>query len=96
MSETMTWRPIETAPYEQEVRVKVGEMSFCAILVRDAGMNEDESLCDQWHATREGEHPPCWSEGACYASNADGVASMQPTGWMPVEPDAARSTEEGE
>lgn len=78
------WQPIETAPHDQEVRVRVSEMTFMAKLVSDAGMNEDETVCDQWQATREGEYPPCWSEGACYASNADGCASLQPTGWVAV------------
>lgn len=78
----LEWQPIETAPYGQEVRVKAGEMTFLAMLVKDASMLEDETPCDQWQATREGEHPPCWSDGACWASNADDCASLQPTGWV--------------
>lgn len=79
----LEWRPINEAPYGQEVRIQAGEMTFLAMLVKDGSMLEDETPCDQWQATREGEHPECWSDGACWASNADDCASLQPTGWVP-------------
>lgn len=75
------WRPIETAPHNQEVEVRAGQMTFRAMLVPDASMNSLEESCDQWQATRDGEHPPCWSGGACWESNEDEMMSLQPTAW---------------
>ena len=75
------WRPINTAPIDTPIRVKVGEMTFLARLLPDASMTSDERSCDQWQAEREGEHPPCWSGGACWESNEDEVMSLQPTQW---------------
>ncbi|AWI90235.1 hypothetical protein C0214_19430 [Methylobacterium sp. DM1] len=81
-------RPINTAPLDEEVYVYCGEMRFRAKLVSGASAYEDdngrERICDQWQATRDGEHPPCWSEGGCWASNADESPSLQPTHWSPA------------
>lgn len=78
-----TWMPIETAPYETPVLVKVAHMTFEAMLKPDAAENEEGS-CDQWVACHEGEHPPCWTDGACWQSNADEIESLQPVAWMPL------------
>lgn len=76
------WLPIETAPYGLAVEVRVGEgMTFIAVLEPDASMTSDEQPCDQWQAVHEGEHPPCWSGGACWASNENDDTSLQPIAW---------------
>lgn len=85
------WRPLDTAPYNTPVRIKAGNMTFIAELLPSASMNEDGE-CDQWQAVHEGEHPPCWSGGACWASNENEDPSLQPEGWMPLPP----SPEKGE
>lgn len=80
------WKPIESAPYGTPVRVKAGHMTFVARLMPDASMTSEEQSCDQWQAEYEGEHPPCWSEGACWESNMDESPSMQPEAWQPLPP----------
>lgn len=81
------WRPIETAPYDTPVEVRVGSMTFLARLLPDASMSSLDETCDQWQAEIDGEHPPCWSEGACWSSNVDEVMSLQPTAWrLPTPP----------
>lgn len=83
----MEWQPIETAPVNEAVLVRVGMgMAFAARLVPDAAMTDEEASCDQWQAEHEGEHPPCWSGGCCWASNEDENTSLQPTHWMPLPP----------
>lgn len=77
----MEWQPIDTAPYSTPVEVRVGSMTFLARLEPDASLADDEQPCDQWQAVNEGEHPPCWSEGACWSSNTDKVMSRQPEAW---------------
>lgn len=75
------WMPIETAPYDTPVEIQVGRMTMWARLLPNASEGED-GPCDQWQAEYEGEHPPCWSGGACWASNEDEVESLQPTAWL--------------
>lgn len=81
------WRPIATAPYSTEVIIRAGGMTFHAELVRDGAMSSLEEDCDQWRATREGEHPPCWSDGCCWDSNEDELTSLQPDAWRPASPE---------
>lgn len=83
--ETKRWRDIETAPYSQEVEVKVGRMRFNAILCPDASLTAEERPCDQWKATTD-RYPKCWSDGACWESNANEQMSDQPTHWQPLPP----------
>lgn len=78
------WQDIATAPYNTPVRVKAGEMTFIARLLPDAAMSSDEQSCDRWQAEIEGEHPPCWSGGACWESNENEDPSLQPTHWQPL------------
>jgi len=75
------WRPIESAPFNTPVEIKAGSMTFLARLMPDASMSDLETSCDQWQAEIEGEHPPCWSGGACWSSNENEDPSLQPTAW---------------
>ena len=85
------WRPIETAPYDTPVEVKVASMTFLARLLADASMSSLDETCDQWQAEIDGEHPPCWSGGACWASNENEDMSLQPTAWRyPPAPEAGQ------
>lgn len=88
------WRPIETAPYSETVEVRAGSMTFLASLHKDGSLNSDEMPCDQWVADVEGEHPPCWTDGACWESNSNEMTSLQPVAWRPVNCAALRSTDE--
>lgn len=80
--EALRWQPLETAPYSTPVRVKVGGMTLLASLEPNASMSEMDTACDQWQAVNEGEHPPCWTDGACWESNDNGDCSLQPEAWM--------------
>jgi len=85
LAEEREWLPIETVPYRETVEVRVGEgMAFRAQLLPDASMSDLDTACDQWQAAIEGEHPPCWSGGACWESNEDEISSLQPTAWRPL------------
>jgi hypothetical protein len=57
-----------------------------AVLLPDVSQDGHGNECDQWSAAREGEHPPCWSGGGCWASNEDEVISLQPNAWRPSPP----------
>ncbi len=82
------WRTIESAPVNTAVRIKVGGMTFQARLIPDGSMSDMDTSCDQWVAEIEGEHPPCWSEGCCWASNENDDRSLQPEAWsaLPTPP----------
>lgn len=77
------WLDIATAPYERDVEVRVGKRTFRAILRKDASVNEVEQPCDQWQATTN-SYPRCWSDGACWESNANCSISAQPEAWREV------------
>ena len=80
----MEWRPISEAPCNEPVKVRLGKgMVIVARLIPDGSMSSEEESCDQWVAEYEGEHPACWSGGACWETNEDEVSSLQPTAWMP-------------
>lgn len=87
------WQSIETAPYNQPVRIRAGHMTFVARLIPDASINSDEQSCDQWQAEHEGEHPPCWSGGACWESNENECRSLQPEVWQPLTTEATLRAE---
>lgn len=76
------WQPIDTAPYNVDLTIRAGSMTFKAMLCPDVSMNEHGEHCDQWQATIEGQHPPCWSDGCCWESNEDEIMSLQPDAWM--------------
>lgn len=75
------WRPIESAPFNTPVEIKAGSMTFLARLEPDVSEDENGQSCDQWLAEIDGEHPPCWSAGACWSSNENDDRSLQPTAW---------------
>ena len=77
------WQPIETAPHELTVKVKVGRKSFPAIYRLGVSVDENGKDCDQWQAVGD-DYPRCWSEGACWTSNADGDMSLPPEAWRPL------------
>ena len=81
------WQPIETAPVAECVWVQAGGMTFKAAWFPSFSLDENGEECDQWLAEEEDEHPPCWTDGACWETNADMVQSAQPTHWMPLAKD---------
>lgn len=86
------WQPIDDAPYDTPVTVRVGGMTFGAILRRGASETTDGDPCDQWQALIADEHPPCWTDGACWEINADGYGSREPEAWRTI---AAQTPPEG-
>jgi len=78
------WLALKDAPYNEVVEVQVGQMTFRAVLRPDAAMSDEETSCDQWQAAIEGEHPPCWSDGACWENNEDDSSSLPPEAWRPI------------
>lgn len=84
VAEPVVWSGVENAPYDTPLTVLAGGMTFAAILRRDASLNEEGESCDQWQAVVEGEHPPCWTDGACWESNEDGIPCLWPEAFMPL------------
>jgi hypothetical protein len=78
------WRDIASAPYDTPVDVRAGRMTFVARLLANHSIDENEQACDQWVAEHEGEHPPCWTDGACWENNSDKMMSIQPEQWRPA------------
>lgn len=79
----MEWnKDLTAAPFQTPVVVQLENgFELLAVLEPDASMDENERACDQWREAQEGTAPDCWSEGACWASNADETPSLQPVMW---------------
>lgn len=73
------WQPIESAPFDTDVWVRVDGMQFKA---RRTIVSEGTCSYSQWLATVEGVHPPCWSDGAYWSSNENDDRSLPVLGWM--------------
>ena len=85
MDEMSEWQPIETAPYEVAVEVKLDSgKEMEAALMQHWVMDSDNLHCDQWVATGD-TFPPCWTDGACWSVNEDGVPSDHPVMWRDTQ-----------
>lgn len=82
------WLDVADAPCDIDLYVRAGGMTFKARLLLDRSMRHSGEWRDQWVASIEGEHPPCWTEGACWQSNEDEVGSLRPTHYrlLPAPP----------
>lgn len=81
------WQPMDTAPRDGTAfQAKIpGHGSDNILMWVDGLVDEDGNECGTWaFATEEQEPPDCWTDGVCWASNEDGVASVQPTEWKPL------------
>ena len=49
-------------------------------------VEDGEGGCPAWATCDEYEPnaPPCWDDGICWASNADGQPSRAPVAWRPI------------
>ncbi len=89
------WRPIATAPRDgTPVQAMIpGEGSDFIIRWEGGFVGEDWEEHFAWVMAHEQEPPECWTDGVCWGLNADGIASTQPTHWMPL---ASPTAQEGE
>lgn len=79
--ELVKWLDPVDAPYGTELLVKThGGAVFLAKYECNASVNSDENACDQWQAVNV--HPECWTNGCCWESNADEMASDPVVGWI--------------
>lgn len=82
------WRPIDDEARNGEPWLiqTARERIFKAKWARDICVDEDGENVDAWAATAEDFHPPCWTDGVCWASNEDGVPSDPPVMYAPLPP----------
>lgn len=79
----MGWHLIESAPHDgTKIQIKThGGYELDAYYDALGSMDENEDVCGQWVAAKEDIHPECWTDGACWAINADYKCSDQPQYW---------------
>jgi hypothetical protein len=76
------WQSIDSAPTNTPVVVLTeGLQSVVAVY-----MAFDETKL-AWQAHVEGNHPACWTDGVCWASNEDNEPSDPPKWWAPMPPE---------
>lgn len=81
--EKVDWQPIKSAPKDgRDIEIRTFDgFEMPARWERHGFEDEDGKSVGAWVATEEEKHPPCWTDGACWASNADEVQSDQPMMW---------------
>lgn len=84
---TGEWRPIESAPRDgRDIEIRTFDgFEMKARWERGGFENAEGKSVGSWVASDEDEHPPCWTDGACWESNADEVQSDPPIMWRPVQ-----------
>jgi len=78
------WLPMWLAPSDRPIllRTKSRPRGFEASRGGPYPGSNDED-CWGWAAADEDAAPPSWTDGVCWAVNADMVPSERPTGWRP-------------
>lgn len=81
------WQPIETAPKDgSPFQARIPGHGEDNIIAWFHGLlDENENECGGWHFVEDQEPPGCWTDGVCWASNEDGIPSVEPTHWKPRE-----------
>jgi hypothetical protein len=89
------WQPIETAPMDgAPFQARIPGHGEDNIIAWIGGIEDDNGdIGGAWSFVEDQEPPDCWTDGICWRVNADGVASVQPTAWKPLE---ALSKDRGE
>jgi hypothetical protein len=74
--------PMDKAPLDgTEITIRTrGGYEFRACFV-GGFLDDDGKDVSSWVEAEEGVAPPCWSDGAFWDSNADGLKSDPPIGW---------------
>ncbi len=80
----MDWRTMDWAPKDgTPIRVRTSRRQF-DVSWQTGLVDDHDQECGAWHAEKVGDHPPCWTDGICWASNEDGRPSEQPQAWQPL------------
>jgi hypothetical protein len=75
--------PIATAPKDgTHIQAVIPNYGSDNVIAWKQGFADEEGGdCGCWCFISEQEPPSCWTDGVCWESNEDGVASIQPTQW---------------
>lgn len=80
----MTWKDIGTAPCDLVIEVLIPREPHPRLVYWVNGFKDASGdTCGGWQIGDDGEAPPSWSDGVCWASNADDEPSVKPTHWRP-------------
>ena len=79
------WQDISSAPRDgKTIRVQTaGGLEFIAFWLGGL-LDEQGQECGWWCVEDEDEQPESWTDGICWAKNADGKKSDQPIKWKPA------------
>ena len=77
------WKSIECAPRDGTIiQAEIpGHGSDNMIAWQGGYLDSDGRDCGCWVFMLDQEPPGCWTDGACWEVNEDGVASVKPTKW---------------
>ena len=82
----MHWQPIETAPRDgTSIQAEIpGHGSDYIIAWTPGFIGQDGRECSCWTVVEDQEPPDDWTDGVCWAENADGLPSTPPARWKPL------------
>lgn len=87
----MDWQRIGNEPLNTPILVRIpgyGEDNVVCLV--DGFFDDDGNDCCTWVFDDEDKAPPCWTDGACWSTNANGTPSVRPTHWRPYEEGAGK------
>jgi hypothetical protein len=81
------WRPIETAPRDAKRPIIVMTRGGHPVRVVRVIVEGEAGPVWTWGTVEETDPcPACWTDGTCWASNADGEESDPPVWWCDAPP----------
>lgn len=84
MALSKDWRDISTAPLDGTMIAILTQGGQLVKASYGYEYESNEGPVGGWAALDYEPHPSCWTDGVCWASNADGEPSDQPALWRPL------------
>lgn len=80
------WRDISSAPRDGSAfQAEIPEHGSDNVIAWMGGLlNSEGEDVGGWFFIEDQEPPDSWTDGICWAVNADGEKSVQPTRWKPL------------
>jgi hypothetical protein len=77
------WQSPGCAPLDTEITVKTATGCEFRAIWKFGLIGEDGKETGAWCATKNNDHPPCWTDGICWRVNDAGEPSDPVMWWKP-------------
>lgn len=91
MTDTREWQDLTSVPLDGgSVELKLEDGFVLRASWQGGFMSSAEDDCSCWVADEDADYPDCWTDGACWESNANECMSLQPEFWRPAPQEQGR------